>query len=208
MISHTEARVGRPRGFDADEALDSAMRIFWERGYEGASLADLTGAMKINRTSMYAAFGNKEQLFQQVLQRYTEGPASYGARALKQATAREVATAFLNGSVRATTSPGDPTGCLGVQGALASGSAAHGALTAWRHQGVVALRERFQRAVAEGDLPSDTDAGSVARHLMTVASGITVQAAHLVAICNKSPMPSYGAGHPPERRRRRASISA
>jgi len=104
VISHTEARVG-PRGFDADEALDSAMRIFWERGYEGASLADLTGAMKINRTSMYAAFGNKEQLFQQVLQRYTEGPASYGARALQQATAREVATAFLNGSVRATTSP-------------------------------------------------------------------------------------------------------
>ena len=77
------------------------MRVFWEQGYEGASLTDLTSAMGITRTSMYAAFGNKEELFLKALQRYTEGPASYAARALQAPTARAVATAVLAGSVRA-----------------------------------------------------------------------------------------------------------
>ncbi|WP_345154984.1 TetR/AcrR family transcriptional regulator [Nonomuraea rubra] len=107
---------GRPRGFDADEALEQAMLLFWEHGYEGVSLTDLTRAMGIAKTSMYAAFGDKEDLFRKALQRYSEGPAAYVARALEEPTARQVATAFLNGSVRATTRPGCPAGCLGVQG--------------------------------------------------------------------------------------------
>lgn len=86
------------------------MRVFWGQGYEGASLTDLTHAMGITRTSMYAAFGNKEDLFRKALERYTEGPASYGARALQDPTARQVAAAFLDGSVRATTRPGCPPG--------------------------------------------------------------------------------------------------
>lgn len=116
METRQKASIGRPRGFDADEALEQAMRVFWEQGYEGAGLTDLTNAMGITRTSMYAAFGNKEALFRKALERYTEGPASYGARALEEPTARQVATAFLNGSVRATTRPDCPAGCLGVQG--------------------------------------------------------------------------------------------
>lgn len=156
------------------------MRVFWEQGYEGASLTDLTSAMGINRTSMYAAFGNKEDLFRHALERYTEGPAAYGAQALKKSTARQVATTFLNGSVRATTRPGCPTGCLGVQGSLAAGATARDArdvLIAWRNEGVTRLRERFQQAVNEGDLPSDTDPGLLARYIMTVSNGIAVQAA-------------------------------
>ena len=77
MDSERAAPIGRPRGFDADEALDRAVRVFWAQGYEGASLDDLTGAMGITRMSMYRAFGNKEDLFRRVLQRYTEGPASF-----------------------------------------------------------------------------------------------------------------------------------
>ncbi|MFF8592333.1 TetR/AcrR family transcriptional regulator [Streptomyces sp. NPDC015220] len=180
MGTQRQARIGRPRGFDADEALEQAMRVFWEKGYEGAGLTDLTGAMGITRTSMYAAFGNKEDLFRKALERYTEGPASYAARALEEPTARQVATAFLDGSVRATTRPDRPTGCLGVQASLAAGdTAAHArdALIAWRNEGTARLRERFRRAVTEGDLPPGTDPGQLARYLMTVANGIAVQAA-------------------------------
>lgn len=180
METRRKAPVGRPRGFDADEALERAMRVFWEQGYEGASLTDLTGAMGITRTSMYAAFGNKEELFRKALERYTEGPASYAARALREPTARQVAAAFLDGSVRATTRPGCPAGCLGVQGSLAAGDTgrdARNTLAAWREEGTSRLRDRFRRAVDEGDLPADTDPGALARYLMTVANGIAVQAA-------------------------------
>ncbi|MCZ2827883.1 TetR/AcrR family transcriptional regulator [Modestobacter sp. VKM Ac-2986] len=180
MTSGRTATVGRPRGFDVDEALDAAVRVFWAQGYEGASLDDLTGAMRINRTSMYRAFGNKEELFSRALARYTEGPASYVAQALAQPTAREVAAAFLGGSVRATTLPDCPTGCLGVQGSLAAGASGRPArdlLAAWRESGTAHLRDRFQRAVDGGDLPADADPGLLARYLMTVANGIAVQAA-------------------------------
>ena len=176
----TKAPVGRPRGFDADEALERAMRVFWEQGYEGASLTELTNAMGITRKSMYAAFGNKEELFRKALERYTEGPASYGMRALEEPTAREVATAFLTGSVSATTRPGCPAGCLGVQGSLAageSGRAAQDTLAAWRDEARGHLRRRFERAVEEGDLPRDADPELLARYVMTVSNGIAVQAA-------------------------------
>lgn len=93
------------------------MRAFWARGYEGASLAELTDAMGITKTSMYAAFGNKEQLFRKALQRYGAGPAAYATRALEEPTARAVALAFLRGAVCTTTPPGGPSGCLTVQGA-------------------------------------------------------------------------------------------
>lgn len=180
MEMRQKAPIGRPRSFDADEALERAMRVFWEQGYEGASLTDLTSAMGITRTSMYAAFGNKEDLFRKALERYTEGPASYGARAIREATARQVATAFLDGSVRATTHPGCPAGCLGVQGSLAAGDPGRDArdtLVAWRNEHTSRLRDRFQQAVDEGDLPPGTDPGLLARYLMTVANGIAVQAA-------------------------------
>lgn len=172
--------IGRPRGFDADAALERAMVVFWEQGYEGASLADLTSAMGITKTSMYAAFGNKEDLFRKALERYEEGPAAYVARALQQPTAREVATAFLDGSVAASTRPDCPSGCLGVQGSLAAGEAgrtARDTLAAWRDKGHMYLRDRFRRARDEGDLPPEADPGLLARFLMTVANGIAVQAA-------------------------------
>lgn len=180
METGQKAAIGRPRGFDTEEALERAMRVFWEQGYEGASLTELTRAMGINRTSMYAAFGNKEDLFRKSLERYTEGPASYGARALREPTARQVATALLNGAVRATTGISSPAGCLGVQGSLAAGepgSNARDVLATWREEFVSLLGDRLQQAVDEGDLPPDADAGLLARHLMTVANGIAVQAA-------------------------------
>ncbi|MER6441899.1 TetR/AcrR family transcriptional regulator [Streptomyces sp. NPDC001185] len=180
METRQKAPIGRPRGFDTDQALEHAMRVFWEQGYDGASLTDLTNAMGITRTSMYAAFGNKEDLFRKALERYTQGPASYGARALQEPTARQVATTFLNGAIRATTHPGCPTGCLGVQGSLAAGEPGRKArdhLKAWRNEHTSLLRDRLRQAVEENDLPSGTDPDLLARYLMTVANGIAVQAA-------------------------------
>ncbi len=171
---------GRPRSFDIDEALERAMLVFWERGYDGATLCDLTDAMGITRTSMYAAFGNKEELFLKALQRYLEGPAGYFAAALEQPTALGVAQAFLAGSVQTTTRSNAPAGCLTVQGALAAGDAgahARDTLTACREQTWAALRNRFRRAIKEGDLPRDSDPGLLARYLLTVGNGIAVQAA-------------------------------
>lgn len=180
MDAKRKVPIGRPRGFDADEALERALLVFWAQGYEGASLDGLTEAMGITRTSMYRAFGNKEALFRKALERYSEGPASYVARALEEPTALHVATAFLSGSVRTTTQPGCPPGCFGVQGSLAAGETGRSArdtLAAWRNNGMSLLRERFQRAVDEGDLPADADPGLLARYLMTVSNGIAVQAA-------------------------------
>src|SRR3954471_4928664 len=82
---------GRTRQFDVDEALERALEVFWARGYEGATLPELTEAMGINRPSLYAAFGNKEQLFRKALDRYQTGPQSFVAQALKKPTARAVA---------------------------------------------------------------------------------------------------------------------
>src|SRR5271163_5082070 len=87
--------VGRPLGFDPAKALDKALRVFWKHGYEGASLADLTEAMGINRPSLYAAFGNKEALFRKVLDRYGEEPAAFALQALSESTARGVVKRLL-----------------------------------------------------------------------------------------------------------------
>ena len=180
MRTRQSGRTGRPRGFDTEEALERAMLVFWEHGYEGASLADLTSAMGISATSMYAAFGNKEELFRKALERYNDGPGSYLVRALEEPTALGVATAILNGTVRTTTRPAHPHGCMGVQGALTTGDSGREVrdlLAAWRNNGCSRVRERFQRAVDDGDLPPQTDPGLLARYVTTLSFGIAVQAA-------------------------------
>lgn len=173
--------MGRPRGFDIDEALERAMRVFWEQGYEGSSLTDLTGAMGITRTSMYAAFGNKEQLFRKALQRYVDGPAGYLDVALAQPTARAVAEALLRGAVRTATLPENFAGCLTIQGALSASAEnrpVHDVLVQWRNAAGDRLEQRFRRASDEGDLPGDTDPQRLARYIMAVAFGIPVHAAN------------------------------
>src|SRR5947208_4189147 len=91
--------AGRPRSFDLDKALDRALAVFWRKGYEGASLTDLTQAMGINRPSLYAAFGSKEELFRKAIDRYAEGPAGYVREALKEPTARGVVERVLGGAI-------------------------------------------------------------------------------------------------------------
>jgi AcrR family transcriptional regulator len=171
---------GRPREFDADRALGRALEVFWRKGYEGASLPELTRAMGINRPSLYAAFGNKETLFRKALDRYAEGPAAYVREALAEPTARAVAERLLRQTVEALTDRRNPRGCLLVQGALACGQAAESVrkeLAARRAACEAGLRRRFERARAEGDLPAGADPAALAGYVMTVMHGMAVQAA-------------------------------
>jgi AcrR family transcriptional regulator len=172
--------VGRPRSFDADQALESALKVFWRKGYEGATLPDLTKAMGINRPSLYAAFGNKEALFRKVLDRYAEGPAAYDREALEEPTARKVAERLLLGAVDLATDPKHPGGCLAVHGALACGDEAQcirKELIARRIKREAALKRRFQRAKAEGDLPTTANPADLARYITTITQGLAIQAA-------------------------------
>jgi AcrR family transcriptional regulator len=171
---------GRPRGFDVDAALDRALDLFWRKGYEGATLADLTAAMGISRPSLYAAFGSKAELFQRVVDRYASGPAAYVREALEKPTAREAVDYLLERSIDMLTCPGNPAGCLLVQGALTCGDAAEPirqALNAQRAAGEAALRRRLELAVTDGDLPVGTDSDNLARYVVTVLHGMSVQAA-------------------------------
>ena len=172
--------MGRPRAFDIDQALDRALKVFWRKGYEGASLPDLTKAMGINRPSLYAAFGNKEELFRKALDRYGEGPGAYVREALNEPTARAVAERLLSGAVDLATDRRNPRGCLMVQGALACGEAAESVrreLAARRAATEAAVRRRFERAQAEGDLPAAADPAALARYVLAVIQGMAVQAA-------------------------------
>ncbi|MDB5306581.1 MAG: transcriptional regulator [Gemmataceae bacterium] len=172
--------LGRPRSFDIDEALDRAMEVFWRLGYEGTSIPELTKAMGINRPSLYAAFGNKESLFRKALDRYAAGPAGYVREALDRPTARAVAEQLLAGAIELMTTPGNPKGCLVVQGALACGEAADSIrqeLVSRRAAIVDNLQSRFERAKRDGDLSADVDCADLARYVATVIHGLTVQAA-------------------------------
>jgi len=171
--------MGRPLEFDLDEALDGALEVFWSKGYEGASIADLTAAMGINRPSLYAAFGDKAALFQKAIARYTEGPAAYVKAALDEPSARAVVERILFGAANLLADPRRPRGCLLVQGALAGGQEAEGVrrtLASQRKRGEAALRNRFERARMANDMPANLVPADLARYLLAVIQGMSVQA--------------------------------
>lgn len=171
--------VGRPRAFDVDRALDRALQVFWEKGYEGTSLSDLTAAMVINRPSLYAAFGNKEALFRKALDSYAERQSAHVIQALSEPTARAVVERLLLAAADSQTDPRHPRGCLMVQGALSCGETANPIrleLNSRRAAGEAALRKRFARAKGQGDLPATASPGDLARYVMTVVQGMAVQA--------------------------------
>ena len=180
-LEMTEIQRGRPRAFYPDAALERAMHVFWAKGYEGAALSDLTRAMRVSRPSLYAAFGNKEQLFRKVLDRYASGPLAYFDKSLEAPKARDVIEQILFGAARMASDPRLPAGCLMVQGALACGDAAGSVqkeTAARRAASEIALRRRLQRAKREGDLPRNANPAELARYVMTVLQGMAVQGAN------------------------------
>jgi len=177
-IAVATATRGRPREFDADKALAAALRVFWRRGYEGASLTELTEAMGITRPSLYACYGNKEALFRKALDLYGEEKLAYMQTALEAPTARGVAERLLMGALQMQQSD-DPKGCLGVISSVACGAEAESIrseVIARRAASDAALIARFERAKAEGDLPAEIDPAALARYLGAVMQGMSVQA--------------------------------
>ncbi|HTT24615.1 MAG TPA: TetR/AcrR family transcriptional regulator [Candidatus Sulfotelmatobacter sp.] len=174
-------KMGRPKEFEEQAALDAAMRVFWEKGYEGTSLDDLTAAMRINRSSLYSTFGDKEALFRKVIDRYGEGPLGFIHEALQLATARAVIEGLFRRTVAFLADPSHPRGCLSLQGGLACGSGVESvreAMIEWRQSGLVAIQERLQQAKRNGDLPADTNPKDLARYVVVVMNGLGVQAAN------------------------------
>lgn len=162
-----------------DDALEKALRVFWKRGYEGASIAELTEALGINKPSLYAAFGNKEELFKKALTRYALGPVAFVSDVVNESTARKVAESFLEKAAEALTSPKNPKGCMIVQGALSCGEEAESVrnmLIMCRNGYEDLLAQRFEKAKAEGDLPDSVIARDLAKYLAILHQGMSVQA--------------------------------
>ena len=210
-------KTGRPRSFCVEDALDRAMDVFWRKGYQGASLSDLTDAMGINAPSLYACFENKEGLFRAVLDRYEEAGKGFLRNVLDAPTAREAAALFLNGVAERATDPhSHPPGCLLLQSGLAGDDQRiPNELARHRAEKELALRERFACARREGDLPQSADPAALARYLVTVANGMCVQASSGAAREELQGIASIalaawptGDGRKPKAKRKTAAASA
>jgi AcrR family transcriptional regulator len=171
---------GRPLSFDRDAALEAAMHVFWEHGYEAASVADLTAAMGITPPSLYTAFGDKEQLFLEAIERYALGYGSISARALREEpTARAAIERWLAEAAKELTEPCHPKGCMVVMAATNCSAAAErvqDALLLRRSEAIADLGRRIQGGIDSGELPPDTDAGELASFYATIYQGMSMQA--------------------------------
>ena len=171
---------GRPLSFDREAALEQAMHVFWERGYEAASIADLTAAMGITPPSLYTAFGDKEKLFLEAIERYALGPGSAGPRTLKEEpTARRAVERWLQEAAEELTRPCHPKGCMVVMATTNCSVAAEHvqmALTKRRAAAIANLRSRIQHGIDTGELPAATDAKALSNFYSTVYQGMSMQA--------------------------------
>ena len=176
----TKKRPGRPLSFDRDQALGQAMHQFWKAGYETTSVADLTSAMGITAPSLYTAFGNKEALFLECVERYTNpGPRKAVESICEAPSARQAARDFLESAADWFTQPNTPAGCL-VASAASSGSEASESvrkvLKEIREANRMALQERTERDIREGRLEQDTNAQALAAMTMAVVQGMSTLA--------------------------------
>jgi AcrR family transcriptional regulator len=174
------ARIGRPRAFDPDTALEAALQVFWRNGYEGTALSVLTSAMGINRPSIYATFGNKEALFRKALDLYECQFMSSFSEALARPTARAVIERVLDETVARVTGQSTPAGCLGTNGAVACSPESEPVRQELIRRRIAVeerLRRRLEGAKSSGDLSLDADPGVLAKMVITMTQGIAVQAA-------------------------------
>lgn len=171
--------MARPREFDVDEALHAALRIFWEKGFDGASLTDLSEAMGIVRPSLQAAFGSKEDLYRKAIDLYGREAMAFIVEAIRGPTVADVCRLYLSRYCDMLRDPRSPTGCFMIKGFVSSG---HGALIA-RQEGVTRqkgyealLEQRFRQAQNDGELAADVDIRALAECLTTIANGLAVRA--------------------------------
>jgi AcrR family transcriptional regulator len=171
---------GRPRSFNRDAVLGRAMRVFWERGYEGTSIADLLRAMGITPPSLYAAFGSKEQLFREAIEYYSRVEGAGTAVAMRQdGSARDAIERMLRSNADAYADPDKPSGCMVVLCAAIgppANESVRAYLSARRGLSQDEIQHRLEVAVSEGELPSDTETAGMALFYTTVLQGMSLQA--------------------------------
>lgn len=172
--------AGRPREFDRDDALAKARDLFWARGYEGVSIADLVEALGLASARLYAAFGSKEALFRDAVALYDAGEGGFATRALaEEPSARAAMERTLREAVETYTRRSRPTGCMVVSAATNCASANEGIrewLGDFRRRRTASLVDRFVQAVADGEFPPGTDAQALGEFFATVLHGLSVQA--------------------------------
>lgn len=174
------AERGRPRAFDRNEALHRAMHLFWTRGYEGASVSDLAEVMGINKPSLYAAFGCKEELFRAAISLYEKEEGAPVGEALEAGrTARCAIEAALRSNARNLSNPDNPRGCMLVVAALAGPAEDNPVcrfLSDNRRRSTQNFRRRVARGIAEGDVPATADPDRIAAFYTAVLHGLSIQA--------------------------------
>lgn len=173
------AMRGRPRSFDRDAALDCAMHIFWERGFENTSLSDLTTAMGLNPPSLYAAFGSKEALFVEAVERYSRASGDIWSGLESQPTAADAVAHILIKSAEAFSSEDVPPGCMIVLGGLQkteNNAAMAEKLCDMRRSNMEQLKGRLEDAKSAGELPQEADCGALAAYVLSIQYGLSIQA--------------------------------
>ncbi|MFD9882507.1 TetR/AcrR family transcriptional regulator [Streptomyces alboflavus] len=168
---------GRPRSFDRETALEQALRQFWEHGYEATSVADLTREMGIGAPSLYAAFGDKRTLFEEVLVRYASSYGAFGGRALaEEPTARGAMERILREAVDSFTEPGLPHGCLVIHAATnCTTPEVEQTLREQRNANVATFAARIRQGIDAGEIAAGVDAGDLARYVGAVFQGLSQQ---------------------------------
>ncbi|MET9842017.1 TetR/AcrR family transcriptional regulator [Streptomyces virginiae] len=168
---------GRPRSFDRDAALDKAMTAFWERGYEATSISGLTTSIGISAPSLYAAFGDKRKLFDEVVVVYGSRYGDFAGVALaEEPTARAAVGRILREAAEVYTDPAHPPGCMVISAAINTTSEEVAqALRERRNTNLELFESRIRADIATGELPADTDARALARYAGAVLQGMSQQ---------------------------------
>ncbi|HZE37292.1 MAG TPA: TetR/AcrR family transcriptional regulator [Stackebrandtia sp.] len=171
-------KAGRPRGFDRDAALDTAMRLFWDKGYDATSIADLTAALGIAAPSLYAAFGGKRELFEQSIRHYQDaGRIEFSAILDAAPSAREGIARLLRDRADDFTDPAHPPGCMVLS--AATNCATPEVATSLRDRrlaNTAVVRRRIQRDIDSGLLDASADAEALTMYVGAVIQGMSAQA--------------------------------
>ncbi|MBW8484559.1 TetR/AcrR family transcriptional regulator [Actinomadura parmotrematis] len=180
-MGETGTKRGRPRGFDRAAALEAATRLFWAHGYGATSIGELTGAMGIRPGSLYAAFGDKESLFREVVQNYGRSSAGgfIGVALREERTARGAVARILREAAVVYSDPSHPAGCLTISAATnvtPQDAAIEAFLRDLRTEGLAAMEARLRKAREDGELPADTDPRSLAAYFAAVVQGMSQRA--------------------------------
>ena len=171
---------GRPRSFDRDAALQRAMDVFWAKGYEAAQLSELLAAIGINPPSFYAAFGSKEALYREALDLYLLSAGAGSMKALKESKSiRDGIKGMLLASLETALASPSSGGCmvsLGLVNCQDQHASLHDHMREIRQQTMMLIRQRLERAMAEGELADNTDTERLAAYFSTIVHGLSLQA--------------------------------